>query len=278
MIAKTDAPTVACIFLEQWDAKYEVPSTLLSETGPQFVLNSFVAVCSALEVNNITTTEYRPQINGKTERFNSTLILLFCHYGSKQHIYCDINLLPVTCAHNVQYQRSVKGSRSAWRLSQPPPPPGPATVSPSHANLVTNDDMASSMYARLKLIKRATDVRQEADKNLRLELRQYKNDYSRRIRFAPVFLVGDYIFLNRPPLSLSDAERRTSEGYNQLLLRKQGPYIVIGVNKTSLRILQDALENVVSNHRATLSPTSRRNCDKAKRSTKQEPRSEIDSK
>lgn len=71
------------------------------------------------------------------------------------------------------------------------------------------------MYSRLKLIKLATDPHEEADKNLRLAQKRYKNDYDRRVRFVPIFRIGDYIFLNRPRIFHVVAERSDSERYKK---------------------------------------------------------------
>lgn len=43
----------------------------------------------------------------------------------------------------------------------------PATISTRRSSLATGDDMASPMYTRMDLIKRATDLRHESDKDLR---------------------------------------------------------------------------------------------------------------
>lgn len=47
-----------------------------------------------------------------------------------------------------------------------------------------------------------------------------RKNYHRRVRFAPSFRVGDYIFLERPPLFRLAAELSASEGYNRLLRKK----------------------------------------------------------
>lgn len=52
---------------------------------------------------------------------------------------------------------------------------------------------------------------------------------------------------------------------------------MFSVLKRTLQILQDRLENTVSIHRATLSPTSRRHYDEAKDFMEREQRSETDS-
>lgn len=138
-------------------------------------------------------------------------------------------------------------------------PPGPTTVSATRTKLATHADMASRMYARLERISRATYFRQEAYKYLRLEQGRYKKDNDQRVRLAPIFQVRYYIFLDRLSLFRSAAERPASEWYNKLILREQGPYSVTSVNETSLPVVQDELENIVSFYPATVIPASRRN-------------------
>lgn len=57
------------------------------------------------------------------------------------------------------------------------------------------------MYAGLELIKRAADLWQEADKNLRPAQKRYQKNQDRRASFAPILRVGNYVFLDRPPSS-----------------------------------------------------------------------------
>lgn len=153
---------------------------------------------------------------------------------------------------------------------------GRVIVSPKRTNLITDDDTALLMYAQLKRIQRATDFRQEADKILHLAQGRYKKEFDGRGRFDPIFRVGDYTVLDRPPLFRSASEYSASEGYNKILRRKQGPYKVIGVNKTLLRILQDGSENNVSIHLATLNRTSQRHCNATEGATEHEPRLKAD--
>lgn len=80
--------------------------------------------------------------------------------------------------------------------------PNPANISSRCANLATDDDMTSTMYAVMCSIKRATDCLKVADKTSRLPRRQYKKDYHRQVCLACIFRVGDYIFLDSAPSSV----------------------------------------------------------------------------
>lgn len=67
--------------------------------------------------------------------------------------------------------------------------------------------------------------------------------------------------LDRLPLFYLVPELSDSEGYNKLLLRKQGPYKMTGVNDNTLQILYDGSDNAIFIYRATLSRISMRHCD-----------------
>lgn len=55
--------------LEKRATNYGIPPRLLTDNGPQLVSNCFATLCSNLNMNNITTTEYCVQTNGQSERF-----------------------------------------------------------------------------------------------------------------------------------------------------------------------------------------------------------------
>lgn len=115
----------------------------------------------------------------------------------------------------------------------------PATVVPNRISIASNDDIVSPMYASLELVRRFTDLQRESDKILRLEQRLDKKDYKWPVRFAQIFILGDYVLLDRPTLFRSAAERSAVEGYSKLLPRNQGPYKVVAVSEKKLQIVQD---------------------------------------
>lgn len=121
-----------------------------------------------------------------------------------------------------------------FRLVLTQTPSEPAIVVSRRTCLATDDDMATPMYAKLYLIKRALGLFQGADKNLRPSQKRYKKDHDRRDRFAPIFLVADYIFLDRLSIFGSATERSSFAGYEKLLLRKEGPYKVICIDDAIL--------------------------------------------
>lgn len=111
---------------------------------------------------------------------------------------CDTYLLPLMYAYNVQTQRSIKVSPSSQSLTRAPPEP--ATVGLKRASLATDEDMEFPMYAWPGLVKDATGLRKEADKNQKLAERRYKKDHDRCVFFALIIRTGEYAFLDKPSL------------------------------------------------------------------------------
>lgn len=75
---------------------------------------------------------------------------------------------------------------------------------------------------------------------------RYKSDYANRIRFEPTYASGNYVFVNRPPLRTSVAERLAAKDYRKLILKKHSLYCVLIVGSKYLKILHESVESSVS--------------------------------
>ena len=75
-IADQRAVTVARAVYGEWIARYGVPERIHSNLGVQFDSALFQELCIAFGIEKSRTTPYRPQANGKCERFNRTLITM----------------------------------------------------------------------------------------------------------------------------------------------------------------------------------------------------------
>ena len=60
----------------EWIARYGVPKQIYSDRGTRFESALFEEFCIAFGINKSRTTLYRPQANGKCDRFNQTLITM----------------------------------------------------------------------------------------------------------------------------------------------------------------------------------------------------------
>lgn len=72
---------------------------------------------------------------------------------------------------------------------------------PKYVALASGDAMVSTMYVSLKLIRRFTELRQEADKQFKLPQRQYEKDYDRNVRIALISPVSNYVYIDKPAAS-----------------------------------------------------------------------------
>lgn len=163
------------------------------------------------------------------------------------------------CAYYVHVHESINMSLLNLRLTRIPTTPDTAVA--RHSNLATYDDMRSPMSVRLEIIKRATEFLREADKTLTLAQRRYKKSHVRRVLFANLFRVADFVFFVRPHFSSFVTERSALEGYNTLLARKQWPHKLTDASYNTLRNLQNSLSNAVSIHRDSVSSTPKCHCN-----------------
>jgi hypothetical protein len=62
-ISKTDAETVAEVYVKKIVCKYGTLTKLLSDRGCNFIGDIFMRVCKKLEVNKLKTSLFHPQTN-----------------------------------------------------------------------------------------------------------------------------------------------------------------------------------------------------------------------
>ena len=68
------AKTVADAVYVHWISRYGVPEQIHSDRGVQFESAIFDELCTTFGIDKTRMTPYRPQANGKCERFNRTLV------------------------------------------------------------------------------------------------------------------------------------------------------------------------------------------------------------
>jgi len=63
-----------------WVSASEPPDWILSDQGPQFRSNFFIAMMKMLGIETVRTMADHPQTNGEVERFNRTMVTQLQHY------------------------------------------------------------------------------------------------------------------------------------------------------------------------------------------------------
>ena len=257
----TTASVVASAFLDHWVYPYGAPRYVLTDNGPQFAAKFFDAVaCALLGVRHYLTTAYHPQTNGQTERFNRTLVARLRHYVEEHQRDWDDYVQPLTFAYNTQVHRSTETTPFDLVLTRAPS--GlvlPGTV-PQDAGTHREDPRTPVQYKRATLRKLRTALECARGK-LTTAQERYKASFDRKVRYRPVIVVGDYVYVDRPPRPLRRAERDSAEITDgdgnpavKLLPKAEGPFRVRSATDTTVVIDQDGVSNRVSIDRVTKMP------------------------
>jgi len=105
-LRRITAMSVASAIIDAWVSAYGPPDRILSDQGPQFMSNFFIAVIKILGIETVRTTAYHPQTNGQVERYNRTMATQLRHNVADDPSRWE-ELLPVTTmAYHSQPHRS----------------------------------------------------------------------------------------------------------------------------------------------------------------------------
>lgn len=73
LLGNIEASTVAFAFYNHWIVRYSVPLRLTTDQGRKFESELFNKLSGLLGITRIRTMAYRPQSNGRIERWHCTL-------------------------------------------------------------------------------------------------------------------------------------------------------------------------------------------------------------
>jgi len=100
------AISVASAIIDASVSAYGPPDRILSDQGPQFMSNFFIAVMKMLGIETVRTREFHPQTNRQVERYNRTMATQLRHYVADISSRWDELLPVITMAHKSQPHRS----------------------------------------------------------------------------------------------------------------------------------------------------------------------------
>lgn len=102
-------------------------------------------------------------------------------------------------------------------------------------------------------------MQQDADNRMKTAQRRCKDDHNRQIRKAPKKIeIEQSIYLDRPPMIKSAAERLAAEAYSKLLSTKSGPFRLIKVKPKTLTIDEDGIRNAAPVDQDTVASTAKK--------------------
>lgn len=204
---------------------YVIPTLLLTDNVPQFVIKIFASIYTYLGVSYLTTTAYHPHTNGQVERFNETIATCLRLYVGEHQREWDMFAQPPTYAYNTQNLRST--NTSLFSLVLRCDPPGPIMLSEMRA-LHTDVSRETTVQATLlALQERIEALRARTDGNPRASEQRWRRHLNIFERTVPTLAPGDMVLVDRPPLSetaTTSAHAVASTTYNKLLYRALGPF------------------------------------------------------
>ena len=105
-LRRITAISVASAIIDAWIACYGPPDRILSDQGPQFMANFFIAAIKVLGTKTVRTTAYYLQTNVQVEKHNRTMATQLRHYVTDDPRRWDELLPALTTACNSQPHRS----------------------------------------------------------------------------------------------------------------------------------------------------------------------------
>jgi len=190
------AMPVASAIIDAWVSAYGPPDRILSDQGPQFMSNFFIAVMKMLGIETVRTTAYHPQTNGQVARYNRTMATQLRQIDADDPSRWEESLPVITMAYKSQPHRSTGIApfelvipRRIPNLTVRNLPPGTPLANDRTLNDGSPLARKREFMARLR---RQIPVVVEA---LRKTQQRYKRNFDHRVvtRNADV-KIGDYVY------------------------------------------------------------------------------------
>ena len=186
-----------------------LPNDVVSDRGPQFTARFTNRLLQLCKIQSNKSTAFHPQSDGQTERVNQILeqyLRVYCDY-QQQDWY---ELLPLAeFAYNNAKHASTKFSPFYANYGHHPR----ATL---HVPEVSLNPAAEDLMERLKR------VHEMLKQNLQSAQENYKKFFDKRVKEAPLFKVGDLVWLSRRNIV-------TTRPSPKLDYKKLGPYKILEV-------------------------------------------------
>ena len=103
-----NAEATADLFKDTIFRSHGMPSTVVSDRGPEFTNKFAAALCKALGTDHCKSTSYHPQSNGQIERNNRVLEELLRHFVNPTQDDYDTLLPVLEFAINNSFQESIQ--------------------------------------------------------------------------------------------------------------------------------------------------------------------------
>jgi len=245
-VRRITAMSAASAIIDAWASAYGPPDRILSDQGPQFMSNFFIAVIKMRCIETVRTTAYHPQNNGQIDWYNRTMATQLRHYVADDPSRWDELLPVITMSYNSQPHRST--GIAPFELVIPRRIPNLTVYNLLLGTPLANKGTlnAGSPLARkrefMARLRKQIPIVVEA---LRKTQQRYKRNFDHRVatRNADV-KIGDYVFTPN------------HDRQDKLQSKAIGPFVVndAGADASTFVIDIDGEENRVSSDNVTPAP------------------------
>ena len=202
-----NAEATADLFKDTIFSSHGMPSTVVSDRGPEFTNEFAAALCKALGTDHCKSTSYHPQSNGQTERMNRVLEDMLRHFVNPRQDDWDTLLPVLEFAINNSFQESIQ--ETPFFLNYGRHPKVPSDVRLPESNPCAHkylDNIGQAMQKARKCL----DAAQQRQKK-----------YADQHRTELSFEIGDEVLLSTEHIPLR------SVGTRKLLMKWMGPFKVV---------------------------------------------------
>ena len=211
-ITDKSAQTVANAVLRCIFFRYGMAKVLLTDNGGEFVASYFEDICRLLKVKRVTTTAYRPQTDGLTERFNKTLMQMVTQFVNDYHDDWDAHVQEAVFAYNTSTQSSIMETPHYLMHGWDPNMPIDVLLDIPARQYTPPDDYKANLVRRM-----ASAYRLARENTIDAQAKQ-KAMYDEKITTRD-YHIGDRVYMTEPVLGRG-LTRKLAYCY-------KGPYRVI---------------------------------------------------
>lgn len=205
--------------------RYGLPKELLSDNAQEFVSKTMTELTERLGIKRILTSPHRPQTDGKSERYFSTMNNMLSMYTQRSQRCWDDVLQYCVFAYNVTDHDSL--GISPFRLLHGFDPMLPVDVlypvSQSRLNYVDSDNVVVDMLRNM------SDAWLLARENMADAQAKYKLYHDKGVH-DPKFSVGDHVYQHIPSILRSKDHK--------LKMAWDGPYVITEMRGDHNAIIQ----------------------------------------
>jgi len=245
-LRRITAMTVASAIIDAWVSAFGPPDRILSDEGPQFMSNFFIALMKMLGIETVRTTAYHPQTNGQVERYNRTMATQLRHYVADDPSRWDELLPVIALAYNSQPHRST--GITSFELVIPRRIPNLTVRKLPPGTPLTNEGMlkdGSPLARKREFMARLRKHNPIVGEALRKTQQRYKRNFDHRVATCNADVkIGEYVCTT------------SHDGQNKLQSKTIGPFVVADAtaDASTFVIDIDGEEKRVSSDHVTPAP------------------------